>query len=98
MKKLLILAVFAAAFTGCSMGINQSVATIDGKPYLIEKQVRNILWVDSFSEAPKITDLSDLDNASKQEYLKLIWDNCAMSYTDNEKRYNCVKRSISPNK
>lgn len=60
MKKLFI-CVSAAILSGCAMGINHNVATVNGKTYLIESKQRNLLYITQWTYKSNISVLDEDD-------------------------------------
>lgn len=96
MKKIsLIIAV--AILSGCAMGINQSVAVIDGKSYLVEKKTYAmpilpfIQWSD---EEPQTTPL-EIDQSSKKNvayFMNNIINICKHKYSrEYPKIVQCIE-------
>ncbi len=101
MKKLI--SIFAVCLcAGCAMGINQSVATINGKQYLVEKETfcLPILPVAQWSGDPKFTDLSKLnpDNSIAKNILKEVTQSCKdqqpSSRYVSEDMYDCILEKL----
>lgn len=97
MKKVSLLLVAFAILTGCSMGINQSAVMINGKPYLVEKEVRNFLYIKSYSYKPRYTNLEekDPDVEIAKDYLNQMANRCKTKYKgDLQKSAECLLNSI----
>ena len=100
MKHIISIAILAALCAGCTMGINQSVATIKDKTYLVEKKtyVLPIIPIYQWSSAPMFTDLEDMNISEKlgKEFLNKILSKCYASHKNgrSDEIYNCVLEKI----
>lgn len=93
MKKIsLILGI--VILSGCAMGINQSVAVINSKPYLVEKKtyVSPILPIAQWSDELQITPLEILteEEQSSKETLRQIVAQCEKQ-SSFPAIVNCIK-------
>ena len=72
MKKLLLLAV-PLMLTACAAGINHNVATVNGKTYLVETKVDNVIGFYQFSRPStfKQLDGSEIDSSISKEYVEM---------------------------
>ena len=86
---------------GCAMGINQSVATINGKQYLVEKKTYaapfylGIQWADD----PEYTELAGdgVQKSSAKNYVKSLYNACYGELSgepSNEQIYECILSKI----
>ena len=76
MKKTILLSLGFFLLSGCAMGINHNVATINGTPYLIETKNYGFLvtqWSKESNLLPlEDPDLNNEDNTSSQARAELI--------------------------
>lgn len=97
MKKAFFLLLLIAMLVGCSKGINQSAIMINGKPYLVEREVRNILNIKSYSNKPRYTNLEEQnpDLEIARTHLKKIAKHCKTKHHgDPQKSAECLLKSI----
>lgn len=52
----------AVLLSGCAMGINHNVVTVDGKQYIAETPTRNLLMLGQWSEKTTYKEVSLIDN------------------------------------
>lgn len=66
---LLMLCTISALSMGCAWGINHNVATINGKPYLVESRNRTFLYIIQWSDDPQLHPLENaLDRDMARKY------------------------------
>lgn len=88
---------FAFLVGGCAMGINQSVATINGKTYLVEKNTYSAPFYLPYewSSDPRFTEIDG--NKVLQAELKKLREECVSSMSEElseEKIYKCISNKI----
>lgn len=108
MKKLLLLAA-PLMLTACASGINHNVAVVNGKTYLVETKVDNVLGFYQFSRPStfKQLDGTEIDSNIVQEYVENVAKECrraariqkesANTRTEynKEKFYDCVMKELT---
>lgn len=107
MKKLLLLAV-PLMLTACAAGINHNVASVNGKTYLVETKVDNVIGLYQFSRPStfKQLDGAEIDESISKAYVDEIVKECkrtsrvktesttAKAEYNSEQFYNCVMRKL----
>ncbi len=99
MKKLIY--IFCAfILSGCAVGINHNVATVDGTNYLIESRTRNLFYITQWSEKPKITALQEdeLIKKSTVTYFNSVLSECKKQNEERnpsfKKIHNCIVKKF----
>lgn len=92
MKKYIYLSLVLFALTGCGMGINHNIATIDGQTYLIETGTRNLLLVGQWSEEPKYINITEEIKNRKEitNTLEALKRECEIQGYSDEDVYKCI--------
>ncbi len=108
MKKLLLLAV-PLMLTACAAGINHNVATVNGKTYLVETKVDNVIGFYQFSRPStfKQLDGAEIDSSISKGYVESVAKECkhaariktesttAKTEYNREQFYNCVMEKLA---
>ena len=107
MKKVLLFAV-PLMLTACAAGINHNVASVNGKTYLVETKVDNVIGLYQFSRPStfKQLDGTEIDDSISKAYVDEIVKECkrtsrvkkestnAKAEYNSEQFYNCVMRKL----
>ncbi len=106
MTKKLLFIVIPFLLGGCAAGINHSVATIEGKEYLIESKTYNVFGFSQWSKNSYIvlneTELQNniTDSRARAELARIVArcnsnPNIRQSNKSKQDTYNCVLKQLN---
>lgn len=78
MRKLLVLLPVLGVLAGCAAGINHNIASINGRTYLVETKVDNVIGLYQYSQPSTFVDLENKDIGKElaKEYVHDIAAKC----------------------
>ena len=78
MKKLLVLLPVLGVLAGCAAGINHNIASINGRTYLVETKVDNVIGLYQYSQPSTFVDLENKDIGQElaKDYVATVAKKC----------------------
>ena len=96
MKKIFVLLPLIGILAGCAAGINHNIAQINGRTYLVETKVDNVIGLYQYSRPSTFVDLTNKDIGQElaQEYVEQVAKKCRSAAN---RRANASRRQIIGN-